>query len=152
MTLVGFSIGGGEVTCYFGRFGAECVSRAVLVSAVTSFSKTEDNSLWTSAKACLTVLPKAFKTTRITFLDGFDKRFVDCDKGDTAVSNSALTYTHTTASFASPRATVQCVKAFGGTDFRPDMSEITVPTLLVHGGADQLVPLEVSAEQAHKLI
>ncbi len=155
-TLVGFSMGGGEVARYFGQFGSERVAKAVFVSAVTPYMlKTDDNPTGID-QSVFDEFKQNVKTDRVTFLEGFNKLFVNHGKGvepnGTPVSDAALAYTQTIAAFASPKATLDCITAFGETDFRQDMTKVDVPTLFVHGDADQIVPLEVSAQEAHKLV
>ena len=95
---------------------------------------------------------ESIQEDRIAFLDGFTKTFFNRDKGETAVSDAAIAYNLMIASFASPKGTVDCVTAFGTTDFRPDMAAFDVPTLVLHGDADQIVPLGISGQKAHELI
>ena len=155
VTLVGFSMGGGEVARYFGQFGSERVSKAVFVSAVTPFMlKTDDNPTGVD-QSVFDEFKQNVKEDRIGFLEGFTKMFVNHDKGvpgGKPASEAALGYNLSIASYASPKATLDCITAFGETDFRQDMGKVDVPTLFVHGDADQIVPLEVSAQQAHKLV
>ena len=154
-TLVGFSMGGGEVARYFGQFGSERVGKAVFVSAVTPFMlKTDDNPTGVD-KSVFDEFKQNIKEDRIGFLEDFNKLFVNHDKGvpgGKPVSDAALGYNLSIASYASPEGTLECVTAFGETDFRQDMAKIDVPTMFVHGDADQIVPLEVSAQEAHKLV
>ena len=155
VTLVGFSMGGGEVARYFGQYGGERIAKAVFVSAVTPYMlKTGDNPTGVD-QSVFDEFKQNVKEDRIGFLEGFNKLFVNHDKGvpgGTPVSDPALGYTLSIASYASPKATLDCITAFGETDFRQDMSKIDVPTMFVHGDADQIVPLEVSATEAHKLV
>ena len=152
VTLVGFSMGGGEVARYFGQFGDERVAKAMLISAVTPYMlKTDDNPDGVPQETFDEFMQNVSQD-RIAFLGGFGKQFVNFDKGGEPVSEDLLHYAKTIASFASPRATKRCITAFGETDFRPDMEKITVPTLVVHGDADQIVPIDVSAKQAHEMI
>ena len=154
--LVGFSMGGGEVARYFGQYGSERVSKAVFVSAVTPYMLKTDNNPSGVDQSVFDDFKQNVKTDRIGFLEGFNKMFVNHDKGvgpdGTPVSEPALGYTLSIASYASPKATLDCITAFGETDFRQDMAKIDVPTMFVHGDADQIVPLEVSAQEAHKLV
>ncbi len=152
VTLVGFSMGGGEVARYLGRYRSERVAKAVLTGAVTPFLlKTDDNPTGID-KSVFDGFVASIKEDRIAFLDGFTKMFFNRNQGDTAVSDPAIAYNLMIAAFASPRGTVECVTAFGTTDFRPDMAAFDVPTLVIHGDADQIVPFEVSGQVAHKLI
>ena len=150
--LVGFSMGGGEVARYFGQFGADHVAKAMLISAVTPYMlKTDDNPEGVD-KSVIDELRQGVKNDRLKFLDGFAKQFVNWEKVDKPISEDALHYSKMIAAFASPRATLQCIDAFAATDFRPDMDKINVPLMLVHGDADQIVPLDVSAKRVHQMV
>jgi non-heme chloroperoxidase len=152
VTLVGFSMGGGEVARYFGRYGGERVSKAVLAGAVTPYMlKTDDNPDGIE-KSVFDGFISELTKDRPGFLEGFGKMFVNWDDANPPFSKAQLDYSQTIATFASPRGTVQCVTAFSATDFRQDLPKITVPTLLIHGDSDQIVPLEVSAQRAAPMI
>lgn len=152
VTLVGFSMGGGEVARYFGRYGTDRVSQAVFVSSVAPYMlKTDDNPDGVPQKV-FDEMMAGVKKDRIEFLGGFGKQFVGWSPLDHPVSEDLLGYLKTIASFAQPYATQQCITAFGTTDFRPDMPKITVPTMFVHGDADDIVPLNVSAKQGHVMV
>ena len=150
--LVGFSMGGGEVARYLGKHGSERIAKAMLVSAVTPYMlKTEDNPEGVE-QSVFDEMKKGVKSDRIKFLADFGKQFVNADKDPDAVSDDALHYNKMIAAFASPKATLDCIDAFAATDFRSDLESIDVPVLLIHGDADQIVPLEVSAKRAHDII
>jgi peroxiredoxin len=150
--IAGFSMGGGEVARYFGRYGTERVGAAMLISAVPPFMlKTPDNPEGVPQKV-FDEMMEGVKDDRIAFLDDFGKQFVNWDDADPPISEDLLHYAKTIASFASPRATRRCITAFGETDFRPDMPENTVPTLVVHGDADQVVPIEASGKKSAQMI
>ena len=151
VTLAGFSMGGGEVARYFGQFGADRVSKAMLISAVTPYMLQTDDNQDGVPQAVFDEFMENVKKDRIAFLDTFGKQFVNHDDGN-AVSDDLLHYNKMIAAFCSPRAMQRCITAFGTTDFRPDMEKFTVPTLIVHGDADQIVPLGVSAKQAAEMI
>ena len=152
VTLVGFSMGGGEVARYMSRYGADRIAQAALVSAVTPYMlKTEDNPDGVEREVLKDMMSNV-RTDRIAFLDGFGKDFVNWDKLSDPISSDMLGYFKTIASFASPRATQQCITAFGETDFRPDMKAFVVPTLIVHGEEDQIVPIDVAGKQAAEMI
>ncbi len=152
VTLVGFSMGGGEVARYLGRYGSERVAKAVLAGAVTPFLlKTDDNPDGID-KGVFDGFIGSIEKDRLEFLEGFTKMFVNRDRGEAAVSDAAIAYNLQIAAFASPRGTTECVRAFGMTDFRADMKAFDVPTLVLHGDADQIVPLEVSGQKAHGLV
>lgn len=151
-TIVGFSMGGGEVARYFGQFGSERVSKAMLVSAVTPFMLQTDDNPEGVEQGVFDQMMQGVKDDRIAFLDDFGKQFVGWEKLGQPISEDLLDYNKTIASFASPRATQRCITAFAETDFRDDLRRADVPVLLVHGDADEIVPLEVSAARAAEII
>ena len=152
--IVGFSMGGGEVARYFGRFGHERVSKAMLISAVPPYLlKTEDNPDGGLEHDDIEEMMQGVKDDRIAFMNGFGRQFVNFDQlGGDRISEELLHYNHTIASFASPKATQDCIRAFSETDFRDDLEKVDVPTLIVHGDADHIVPLEVSGQRSHEMI
>ncbi|OIN59446.1 alpha/beta fold hydrolase [Arsenicibacter rosenii] len=152
VTLVGFSMGGGEVARYFSRHGGARVSKAVLVSAVTPFMlQTDDNPDGVPQETFDEMLTN-MKEDRIKFLDDFGKQFFGVNLINRPVSTPLLDYYRMLASFASPVATQECAKAFSSTDFRQDMGTINVPTLIIHGDADKTVPIEASGEQSSQMV
>ncbi len=152
VTLVGFSMGGGEVVRYFSRYGGERVSGAVLIGAVTPYLlKTVDNPEGVKESLFEEMLAN-IKEDRINFLDGFGKLFFGVTLVNKPVSTPLLEYYRTVGSLASPRATQECVKSFAYTDFRSDMAAVNVPTLIIHGDADKTVPIEPTGDHSSKLI
>ena len=150
--LVGFSMGGGEVARYLSRYGTERVAKAVLVSSVTPFlGQTADNPDGVPQHVFEGML-KDMTTDRAAFLQAFNKAFFNDGLLTHPVSQGHLDYAFQIAVMAQPLATVECAKAFGGTDFRPDMAAFTVPTLIVHGDADQIVPIEASGARAAEML
>lgn len=153
VTLVGFSMGGGEVARYIGTYGTKRLAKAVLMSSVTPYLlKTDDNPDGVP-QAVFDAMLKGLVTDRPAFLEDFTKQFVNWDKdGHTLLSEAALRHSWDIAIWASPKATIDCVKAFSSTDFRADLAKFTLPTLVLHGDADEIVPFEVSGRRAHELI
>lgn len=152
VTLVGFSMGGGEIARYFSRHGGARVSKAVLVSAVTPFMlQTDDNPDGVPQETFDEMLAN-MKEDRIKFLDDFGKQFFGVNLINRPVSTPLLEYYRTLASLASPVATQECAKSFSSTDFRQDMGSINVPTLIIHGDSDKTVPIETSGEQSSQMI
>ena len=148
VTLAGFSMGGGEVARYFGRYGSDRIGKAILMSSVTPYLlKTEDNADGVP-KEVLDGILKGVTGDRINFLGGFLQKFFNLDKKKDAISEEELQYNKSIAWHASPIGTQDCVKAFSGTDFREDLKKMTVPTMIVHGDSDQIVPFEVSGKRA----
>ena len=89
---------------------------------------------------------------RIAFLNDFTKNFFTPAEGKLLVSKPMRLYNRDIASYASPKATYDCVKSFAYTDFREDLKKFDVPTLVIHGDADQIVPLEASGQRSHEMI
>lgn len=152
VSLVGFSMGGGEIARYLGKFGGAKVSKVALVSAVTPFMlKTADNPEGVDEKV-FADMQSGLKEDRPHFLANFAKNFYGIGLVTSPVSAEILDWTAALAFQADPVATVACVTAFSRTDFRKDMAAFTMPTLIIHGAEDKIVPIDVSGRQAAKLI
>ncbi len=150
--LVGFSMGGGEAVRYLSRYGSERVSKLVLVSAVPPFlAKTPNNPEGVDQSVFEEIMAN-LKEDRIGFLDDFGKKFFGVSLMNHPVSAPLLDYYRMLASVASPRATQQCAIAFAQTDFRADVQAIRVPTLIIHGDADQTVPIKASSDRTAAMI
>jgi non-heme chloroperoxidase len=151
-TLVGFSMGGGEVARYLSKYGSSRVSKAVLVSSILPFmGKTNDNEDGIPAEKAHEMMAQLSRD-RIAFLDDFGKQFFGVSMFTHPVSTPLLDYYRALASVASPKATKECMIAFGSTDLREDTKKIDVPTLIIHGNSDKTVPIEISSNKASKLI
>jgi len=152
VTLVGFSMGGGEVVRYLSIYGSDKVARIALVSAVTPYMlKTSDNEAGVDQSVFDEML-EGIQKDRIEFLDTFGKQFFGVTMLNHPISTPSLEYYRTLCSFASPIATEECAKSFSSTDFRDDVQAITVPTLIIHGDADKTVPIESSGDRTSDLL
>lgn len=152
VTLVGFSMGGGEVARYMSRHRGERVSKVVFVGAVTPYlKKTDDNPEGVDAAVFDGILDGLNKDWP-EFLKGFGKQFFNVGMLKHPVSQGTLDWIHSLTLQASFKATLDCVHAFAETDFRRDLEAISVPTLVIHGNADQIVPLEASSARMAKII
>ncbi|WP_026933899.1 alpha/beta fold hydrolase [Christiangramia echinicola] len=152
VTIVGFSMGGGEVARYIGKYGTANISKAALISAVPPFMlKTDDNPDGLE-KETFEGFKKEIKKDRPAFLKGFGKQFVNFDKVGDRISEEMADYYWAVACKASPNATLECIESFGYTDFRKDLEKFDVPTLVVHGDADEIVPIEISGKKSADLI
>lgn len=151
-TLVGFSMGGGEVARYLSRHGAGRVAKAVLISSVVPFMLQRNDNPNGVEASVFEDMKSQIRKDRFAFLQTFAKQFYGIGWVTQPVSDALLDWTFVLALMASPKATVDCVDAFGRTDFRPDLPAFTVPTLIIHGTADKTVPINTSARAAAKAI
>ncbi|MDF4204434.1 alpha/beta hydrolase [Maribacter sp. SA7] len=148
--IVGFSMGGGEVVRYLTDYGSDRIAKAALVSSIVPLVKQKPDNPAGVPEDALNGIIDMLQKDRVGFLkEKFHKGFYNFDdnKGE-RISQAQLDYDFTIASFASPRATIQAALAWMHTDFRPELKNVTVPTLIVHGDADATVPIETSAKQA----
>ncbi|MFH6997255.1 alpha/beta fold hydrolase [Flavobacterium sp. FlaQc-57] len=152
VTLVGFSMGGGEVVRYFSKYKGKGISKAVLISSIIPFlAKTEDNPEG-RPKEKGDAAAAAIKEDRIGFLDNFGKIFFGINIINKPLSTPLLEYYRNLCALASPRATLKCAESLNTTDFRDELHTIKVPTLIIHGNDDKNVPIEISSEKTAKAI
>ena len=152
VTLVGFSMGGGEIARYSSLFGLKRVSKIILISSILPcLLKTEENPEGTSTEQQNEMLEQ-ISTDRIDFLETFGKHFFGVDFISQPVSKPLLEYYKMLGSLASPRATKECMKAFTGTDFTSDIKSINVPVLIIHGDSDKTVPIDISSKRLVNMI
>jgi pimeloyl-ACP methyl ester carboxylesterase len=150
--LVGFSMGGGEVGRYLGKYGSQGVSKAVFISSVPPFLlKTPDNPEGVDL-AVFQGIEKAVAADRYAFFNDFFKNFYNTDVLlGKRISEQAVQGSWNVAAGASATASLACVPTWY-TDFRKDLPRIEVPTLVIHGDADRIVPINASGRQTAKLV
>jgi non-heme chloroperoxidase len=150
--LVGFSMGGGEVARYLGKYGSQDVSRAVILGGVPPYLlKTPDNPEGVDL-AVFQGIEKAVRADRYAFFTDFFKNFFNTDVLlGKRVSDQAVHASWNVAAGASATASLACVSTWY-TDFRKDLPRIQVPTLVMHGEADRIVPIAASGIRTAKLI
>ncbi len=150
--IVGYSMGGGEVARYVGKYGTSRISHAVFASAVPPFLyKTAGNPGGALDDAAIAKFQQGVKTDRLAFLDEFSKNFFSAG-GKLVISEPQRLYARDIAAFASPKGTLDCIAAFAQTDFRDDLKKFKIPTLVIHGDSDAIVPFEASGKRTHESI
>ncbi|MES2649834.1 MAG: alpha/beta hydrolase [Bacteroidota bacterium] len=152
ITLVGFSMGGGEAVRYLSKYGSDRVEKLVLISAVTPYlGKSGDNPEGVE-QSVFDEMMEQMQKDRIGFLDDFGKAFFGVSLVSHPVSTPLLDYYRMLASHATARSTQQCAIAFANTDFRQDVMAVSVPTLIIHGDDDKTVPIEASSNRTAEMI
>jgi len=150
--LVGFSMGGGEVARYIGKYGSQGVSKAVFVSSIPPFLlKAADNAEGVDL-AVFQGIEKAIAADRYAFFTDFFKNFYNLDVFlGKRISDEVVRASWNVAAGASPTASLACVATWY-TDFRKDLPRVDVPTLVIHGDADRIVPLTASGQKTASMI
>jgi len=153
VSLVGFSMGGGEVVRYIGRYGTDRIRSAVLAAAVPPYLyQSEDNPDGGLDDATIEAFQDGVRTDRPAFLEDFTENFFAAGEKKDLVSSAQKAFARQIANTASPKGTLDCITAFGRTDFRDDVAKVTVPTLVIHGDSDGVVPFEVSGKRSAESI
>lgn len=148
-TLVGFSMGGGEVARYFTKYGADRVRSVVFAAAVPPFlMQGEDNPDGPLTKDAAEEMTAGLTKDEESFYDGFTRDFFSVD-GELKVTEAQRREALALCRQADKKAALACMEAFGTTDFREDLPSVTVPALVLHGDGDAVVPLEGSGARTH---
>ena len=151
-TLVGFSMGGGEIARYFGKYGPNGASKAVIIGGIPPFLlKTDDNPEGVDASV-FEGIQQAVASDRYAFFTGFFKNFYNTDQFlGKRVSEEAVRASWNVAAGASATASLECVPTWHE-DFRQDLAHVNVPTLVIHGDDDRIVPIGAAGLRTAKLI
>jgi non-heme chloroperoxidase len=150
--LVGFSMGGGEVARYIGKYGSKGVSKAVFIGGIPPYLlKTPDNPDGVDSSV-FEGIQKAVAADRYAFFTEFFKNFFNTDVFlGKRISEQAVQASWSVAAGASAAASLACVPTWHE-DFRSDLARIDVPTLVIHGDADRIVPINASGQKTAKLV
>ena len=152
ITLVGFSMGGGEVVRYCSKYDCEKISRIILLSSTVPYLlKTDDNPEGVPFEE-IQESDHQIRDDRAGFLATFGKHYYGVNFINRPVSQGILDWTNSLAFTASQKAMLSCAESFSQTDFRNELAAITVPTLIIHGDNDKTVPIKATSEQAASLI
>ena len=152
-TIVGFSMGGGEIARYMSRHnGRNVIAAGLIASVVPSMLKTADNPNGVPEDAFREIGEGIKKDRAYFFRRTFFPQFFGVGYITSPVSDDVLDMATAVALQAGLRPTLACARAFAHTDFKDDLASFRVPTLIVHGTADKTVPIEATARRAAKLI
>lgn len=152
VTLVGFSMGGGEVARYIADHGEDRLHSVVFAGAVPPYlMQGPDNPDGPLTKEKAGEMEAELKEDRTAFFDQFTKDFFSAN-GVLKVSEEDRQKAIALCHQSDQTAALGCMKAFGTTDFRDDLTRVTVPTLVIHGAADGIVPFEGSGQRTHQAI
>ena len=150
--LVGFSMGGGEVARYAGKYGSKNISKAVIIGGIPPYLlKTTDNPEGVDGSV-FEGIQKAVAADRYAFFTEFFKNFYNTDLLlGKRISQEYVQASWNTAAIASPTASVACVPTWHE-DFRKDLARLDVPTLVIHGDSDRIVPIAVAGKRTAGMI
>jgi non-heme chloroperoxidase len=152
VTLVGHSTGGGEVARYIGRHGTGRVKRAVLVGAVTpQMLKTEANPQGVPMEV-FDGIRTGVQTDRAQFFKDLTTAFYGFNRPGAKDSQGLRDTFWLQGMQCSIRAAYECIEQFSETDFSEDLKKMSIPTLVIHGDDDQIVPIDATARRAAALL
>lgn len=150
--IAGHSMGGGEIARYLGSYGSERVRRAAIISGVPPYLlKTPDNPQGVPQEV-FDQIEAALTADRFGYFTEWNKNFFNLDQTlGSRISEEVVRDAWNTAVSASAIGTIACVATWH-TDFRADLSKIDIPVLVMHGGADRILPIESCGPRTHELI
>jgi non-heme chloroperoxidase len=151
VTLVGFSMGGGEVARYLGKYNNGRVTKAVFMSAIPpALRKSADNPEGIDP-AVFEGIKRGIEADRFAFLETFLQNFYNADVLKDRISAAAIHVSFNVGSASSYLGFLNCVDAWLE-DFREDLKQVKIPTLVIHGDADRILPIDATGKRTAKLI
>ncbi len=152
VTLVGFSMGGGEVARYVARHGGDRLRSVVFAAAIPPYLlKSDDNPDGPLEEDAAKGMREALEDDRDAFFANFVTDFFSAD-GDLKVTEEQRDAALAVCKKSDAKAALGCMDAWAKTDFREDLKKISVPTLVVHGDSDGIVPFEGSGKRTHEAV
>jgi len=152
VTLIGFSMGGGEVVRYCHANNCARLAKVILVSSIAPYLLKTDTNPDGVDKDIFEMMEAQIRLDRPAFLHDFGKQFFGAGLISHPVSNDMLDWMKMLALQSSPKATIDCLHAFSFTDLRAEMASIKIPALVIHGDSDKTVPIDVSGKHAAAMI
>ena len=152
ITLVGFSMGGGEIAKYFSEFSGANVSKVVLISTILPFMLLTDDNKEGVPQKVFDEMAEAIKNDRPAFLESFTRDFSNVGLLKSPVSEAYMQQSINVAMQASGVATLKAANSFATTDFRSDLAHIKVPCLIIHGTDDKIVPIDKSSDRTSAMM
>ncbi len=152
VTLVGFSMGGGEIARYIGKYGTSKIGKVVLISSVTPYMLKADDNTEGIGKEKFDEIAGLISKDRPDFFTTFGKEFYGVNAISHPVSEALLDWNQALCLMSSAKATLDCLRSFSETDFRNDVLKIDVPTLIIHGDADKTVPIDIAGNKTAALM
>lgn len=150
--LVGHSTGGGEVARYIGRHGKSRVSKAVLISSVPPHMLKTETNPQAAPKEIFDGIRAGYAANRAQFLEEFAIPFFGFNRDGAKKSQGTIDAFWTQSMLGGVKPHYDCIAAFSETDFTDDLKKMSIPTLLLHGDDDQIVPLQISSAKSEKLL
>jgi non-heme chloroperoxidase len=152
VTAVGHSTGGGEVVRYIGRHGTKRVAKAVLISAVPPLMLKTDANPEGLPLEVFDLMRAGVLKDRSQFYEDLAVRFYGANRPEAKVSHGVLHQFWLWSMQSGLKNAYECIKTFSETDFTEELKKIEVPTLILHGDDDQIVPVHASARKSAGLI
>lgn len=153
VTLIGFSAGGGEIARYIGRHGTARIARAALISAVPPLMlKTDANPGGLPMDEFDKIRQASSADRSQLYKDLANGPFFGANRAGAKVSQGMIDSFWLQGMQAGHKNTFDCIKAFSETDFTDDLKKFDIPTLIIHGDDDQIVPIGAAALQSSKLV